>query len=217
MKNTRRISVLCGLVLAVSLAAVPTLAQEGSTDDEVKAAALNGLRHVEPERALPVLEKFLQGNHSTKLKARALSVLARMNSPQAREIMSRTYQREPSPKIKKEIISALGRARDFDRLAEIARTESDLELRAHAVDRYGHASRRRQASSEPLLEIYRSDTNLKIRKQVLHALYIKQDARALISLARQETDPDLRREAVKNLTQIKSKEATKFLVELLNR
>ncbi|MCH7985979.1 MAG: HEAT repeat domain-containing protein [Acidobacteria bacterium] len=88
-------------------------------------------------------------------------------------------------------------------------------LRAHAIDRYGHEGR--QAPSEPLVAIYRSDTNPEIRKQVIHALYMKRDAEALVSVARQETDAALKKEAVRNLSKMKSKVATDFLLEILNQ
>ena len=49
--------------------------------------ALNGLLNSDPEKALPILEKLLQGPASPKLRERAVFVLAQSNSPKAREIL----------------------------------------------------------------------------------------------------------------------------------
>src|SRR5262245_46066026 len=47
-----------------------------SEDEELKLYALNGLLGSEPARALPMLQKFLQGNHSPRLKEQALFVVS---------------------------------------------------------------------------------------------------------------------------------------------
>src|SRR5947209_12923448 len=62
---------------------------ENETDEDLKVIAINGLQHTDPERAVPLLEKVLQGSGSPKLKQRALFVLAQTGSPQAREAMAR--------------------------------------------------------------------------------------------------------------------------------
>ena len=45
---------------------------------------------LEPEKAVPVLEKLLAGNSSERIKERALFVLSQSDSPKAREILLRT-------------------------------------------------------------------------------------------------------------------------------
>ncbi len=293
------------LEVEIQQAAGQAVNPEEEIDDELRLLALRGLLRADPERALPFLERYLQGSYSPQLRIRALFVLAQSDPPHARELVRQAarghfnpdlqlralrylgqfkgeenrqvlaeiyastsdaevkrrilrsfrdakdvehlreaaqgeqdpklrayaarrlgglragdelrqlYQRETSTEVKKEIITAMGDAKDLDRLLEIGRSESDVELRAHAIDRYGHEGR--QAPSEPLVAIYRSDTNPEIRKQVIHALYMKRDAEALVSVARQETDAALKKEAVRNLSKMKSKVATDFLLEILNK
>ena len=45
---------------------------EGQTDEELKLMALNGLIHVDPEKALPLLEKLLRSSQPRKIKEQAL-------------------------------------------------------------------------------------------------------------------------------------------------
>ena len=56
-----------------------------------------------------------------------------------------------------------------------------------------------------------------VRRQVMHALFVQGNVHALIEIARSEKDPALRKEAVSQLSHMGSKEATDFLIELLNR
>jgi tetratricopeptide (TPR) repeat protein len=61
---------------------------ENESDEELKLLALQGLQHSDPEQAVPMLEKLLQGTASPRLKARALFVLAQSNSPRARQVLT---------------------------------------------------------------------------------------------------------------------------------
>ncbi len=47
---------------------------EGEADEELKLLAIQGLQHTDPEQAIPMLEKILQGPQSPRLKERALFV-----------------------------------------------------------------------------------------------------------------------------------------------
>ena len=57
---------------------------EVQADEELKLFAIQGLQHQDPEQAIPMLEKLLQGTSSPRLKERTLFVLAQSNAPRAR-------------------------------------------------------------------------------------------------------------------------------------
>ncbi len=42
-----------------------------------------------------------------------------------------------------------------------------------------------------LSQIYASDTNPEVRKKVIGALFVSNDAKALVTLAKKETDPEM--------------------------
>src|SRR5919112_5623228 len=54
---------------------------ESESDDDLKLMALNALQNSDPESAIPMLEKLLEGTASPRLKSKALFVLAQSNSP----------------------------------------------------------------------------------------------------------------------------------------
>ena len=68
-----------------------------------------------------------------------------------------------------------------------------------------------------LLSLYNSESNAETKRSILDALFARGDAKQIIGLSRRENDPALRREAVQRLSMMKSKEASDYLMELLNK
>jgi len=54
-----------------------------------------------------------------------------------------------------------------------------------------------------------------VRKAVVNALFIQNNAKALVDLARAEKNLDMKKEIVSKLSLMKSKEATDYMLELL--
>ena len=71
------------------------------------------------------------------------------------------------------------------------------------------------AIGEALVQIYRTDKDVNVRKAIIGTFASQQNAKALVDLARAETNPDLKREIVSRLSSMKSKEATDYLMEIL--
>jgi HEAT repeat protein len=68
-----------------------------------------------------------------------------------------------------------------------------------------------------LVEIYRTESDRRIREAALGALFVSGSAAALIEIARAEKDPALKEKAVAHLSHMHSKEATAFLLEILSQ
>jgi HEAT repeat protein len=293
------------LQLEIKQASGQPVSPENTADDDLKLMALNGLLNSDPERAIPMLEKFLQGNQPPKLKDRALFVLAQSGSPRAQEILNNIargnanpelqmkainhlglfggktsrqtladiysastdirvkrailrgfmvggerdrllaaakgeqilelrkeaiqqlgilgaqtelwdlYQAERTPEIREQILNALFIGGNTDRLLEVARTEKDPRIRKSAIRWLGVSGASK--TGEALLAIYSSDKDPEIRKQIIEGLFIQVNAKALIDLARKESDPAMKREIVSKLSIMGSKEATDYLMEILNK
>jgi HEAT repeat protein len=148
---------------------------------------------------------------SEELRKTAIHLLGVMG---AQDELWQMYQSEPSVEAKKAILHALFVGGGADRLTEVARNEKDRELRKAAIHSLGVMGGR---TADVLLSIYQSDPDPEIRKQVLHGLFVQGSVKPLIQIARTEKDPELRKQAVSHLSHMGSKEATDFLVELLNK
>lgn len=213
-------------------------------DEELKLIALNGLVDSAPDRAIPALRELLRKSTSPRLKERALFVLAQSGTPQGREILTQYAKGAGNPDLQLKAVEYLGRersrenlallaeiyssnsdtavrqrvlraylsAREKERLFEAARGEADPELRREAIMFLGAL----RAEAE-LQQLYAAENKPELRRHILHGLREAQSVKGLIEAARKETDPELKREAVQMLSGMRTKEATDFLMELINK
>jgi HEAT repeat protein len=278
---------------------------DNQDDDDLKMLAIQGLMNSDAERALPLLEKVLNGTGSPKEKSKALFVIAQSGSPEARQILGRIasgqsnpdlqrkaveylgqfggsdsrkiladvyskttdesikhvilrsymisgdkddlfaaaksekneslrgeairqlglvhgvdelqqlYGKETSSVVKRDILQAFFLAGDSNRLVQAATGEKDPELRRAAVRNLGLINS--PDSAQALKTIYAKDSDEGVRREVLNAYFIQNNAAALVAIARTEKNPQLKREAVSKLSIMHSKEATDYLMEILQK
>src|SRR3989441_1771209 len=179
-----------------------------SSDVQVKKAVLQSFM-VSGQKARVLAAA--RGEKSEELRKSAIHLLGVMGAqPELWEM----YQAESSVEVKKSILHAMFVGGGSERLTEAARNAKDPELRKAAIHSLGVMGDR---TGPVLLSIYASDSDRDIRRQILHALFVQGNVKALIQIARTEKDPELRKEAVSHLSHMGSKEATDFLLELLNK
>lgn len=147
------------------------------------------------------------------LRAQAVRLLGVMR---ATAELEKLYQTEISLDIKRAIVEAYMVGGDADRLVQVAKAERDDALRLRAIEMLGAMGRGKNPAL--LAGLYSAEGQTKDAKRaVINALYVAGDAKLLVDIARQETDPVLRKAAVERLSLMKSKEATDFLMELINK
>lgn len=273
-------------------------------DEDLKLMALNGLMNSDPERAIPLLEKLLQGNQSSRLKERALFVLSQSDNAKARQILlqiarggsgpdlqmkaihylgvmgskenrqvladlyassndvnvKRTilhsfmvsgdrdhllqaakseknadlrmdaihqlgisggqaelwqlYQAEPSVEVKETILHSMFVGGNGDKLIEVARMEKDMRLRRAAIHSLGLMG---EQTGPALISIYGSETDPALRGEIVNALFIQGNAKAMVDLARKESNPEMKKMIVSKLSIMGSKDSTEYMLELLNK
>lgn len=108
------------LVAATLLIAATSAAQGGGRDDaeELKLAAMDALITAPPERALPLVNKVLGGNHSIELKERALFILSQIDDAGAQETLQR-FAQDASGELQSEAIRMIGISGDDGSLATL--------------------------------------------------------------------------------------------------
>jgi len=127
--------------------------------------------------------------------------------------LNELYRTEVSVDVKKRILQAMFIGNQSDKLIELAKGEKDPELRKTAIRNLGLM--KRTGTSEALVSIYASDQGVDVRKAVVNALFLQNNAKALVDLARAERNPEMKKEIVSKLSIMKSKEAMDYLMELL--
>jgi HEAT repeat protein len=68
-----------------------------------------------------------------------------------------------------------------------------------------------------LVAIYKKNTDPETRKAVAQALFLAGDSHDLVELARVEKDPAVKESLVKQLSLMRNKEATDYMLEILNK
>jgi HEAT repeat protein len=178
-----------------------------STNNDVKEQILHAFM-VAGDRAR-VLEAA-RHEKSTELRGEAAHQLGVMG---ARAELWQLYKSERSTDVKEEIIQGLFIAGDVDHILELARTEPQRELREEAIQKLGVMGAR---TAPALWEIYRSDIDTELKKEVIQAFFVQNNARALIDIAKTEKNRELRNEAVEKLSVMNNKEAREYLLQFLN-
>jgi HEAT repeat protein len=67
-----------------------------------------------------------------------------------------------------------------------------------------------------LLALYNSESNADLKEAVIQAFFLQGNARALIDLAKKETNKQLRREALQKLSLMNDDEALQYMLQILN-
>ncbi|HYL75821.1 MAG TPA: HEAT repeat domain-containing protein, partial [Bryobacteraceae bacterium] len=278
---------------------------ENATDEDLKLMAINSTMNIDPERAVPLLEKLLKSSNSPRIKERALFVLAQSHSQRSKEVLAsvakggsnpdlqtkaieylgvyggrdniqtlvdvykstsdthvkrailnsfmvsgsresllavaktesnpelkivaiqqlgnaggsadlaQLYAGESSPEVKRAIIQGLFVSNNSEKLFELAKNEKDDNLRHLAINQLGVMGRSKTGTF--LAGLYGQESNPDNKKAIINALFIQNNAAALVEIARKETDMNLKKVIVNQLSLMHSKEATDYLMEILSK
>ena len=234
------------LEIEVRQAAGQSVSPEAETDEDIKLIAINSLMNTDPERAIPLLEGVLKGNHPLKHKQQALFVLLQTGSPRARQIaveyaknssdpelqkkaiedlglfggpealktLSEIYASTTDARVKQQILQSFMVAGDRARLLAAAKGEGHAELRKKAIELLGVMG---EETAPDILALYAGAREKSDRKAAIQALFVQGNDKALIGLARKETDPELKRAIVQQLSVMGTKDATDYMMEILNK
>jgi hypothetical protein len=217
---------------------------EAQNDDELKMLAIQSLMNSDPERAMPLLEKVLQGAASPKEKSKALFVLAQGGSQQGRDIIGRIARGQSNPELQRKAVEYLGifgGAESRKTMAEIYASTTDASLKRAILRSYmiGGAKDRLFAAArnekDPALraeairqlglvhgeseleQLYKTESSPDVKRTLLQAFFLAGDAKTLLGAATDEKDPELRQVAVRNLGLIHSDDSDKALAAIYAR
>lgn len=126
--------VLAALVL---FAANIGVAQDADESEQLKLAALEALMMSSSDRALPIVQKVLAGDHSDEVKSRALFVLSQIDEPEAQTLLLE-IAKTGNAELKNEAIRMIGIGGDPAALAglmDIYKT-GDEDVRESVLEAY---------------------------------------------------------------------------------
>jgi HEAT repeat protein len=207
-------------------------------DEDLKLYALNAVMGMDPEQAVPLLEKLLSGSQSSKIKQRALFVLSQSSSTRAQDLMASIARGQVQPDLqikaiqnlgvsgrkkalsdiypgvsaeaKRAVLQAMGIAGAKDELLAAARSERDEKLRKEAVNGLAVAG-----GKEQLRQLYKESTDTQTKRDLLRSSVITGDSE-LLKNAMSDSDAEIRREAIRTMGVTGGSDAISLLVNTYN-
>lgn len=135
-------------------------------DEETKLLALRALINSDPERAVPLLDKVIQGNSSRKLKDQALFVLSQSSSDKAQQILLSLAKSNNDPDLQKRAIryiGMMGNSRNRGILKEIYTSSSDASVKKAVFQGWLMSG-----DKEDVLAVAQQEKSPELRREAIH-------------------------------------------------
>jgi hypothetical protein len=180
-----------------------------SSSTEVKRAALKamGIGGARDE-----LLTAARSERDPQLRREAINGLAIGGG---REQLRQLYKETTDSQTKRDLIHSAVVTGDSEFLVNSVQNESDFELKREALQTLGVTGGQNNAPF--LANIYTSDKDPRIRDAAINGLFVSGAAHELVELTKKETDPEMKRRLVSRLSIMNNKEATDYLIQLLEK
>lgn len=153
---------------------------------------------------------------NTDMKILALNSLLNQDPAKAIPMLRNILTGNEPEGMKKHAIFILARSKSPEAqsiLHDAITGKMDPELQRQAIMMMAVFQRKQDNST--FVEVYRTTTDPEVKKAIISAFFITQDAPHLVELARSEKDLDLKRSIVSQLAIMHDKAATDYMMELL--
>jgi len=190
-----------------------TLAEvyQHTTDEAVKRAVLQGYLVSGSQDKLLEAARTEQNLMLSKAAVQELGAMAAVTA------LTQLSPDTKDPHIKSSSLGSLVASgpKGMEALSEIAKTEQDPELRRKAIRNLGITG---GASAAPqLVAAYQNSSDPESKRSAVEGLFLAGDAHDLVALAKSEKNPELKQAIVSKLSIMHSKEATDYMMEILNK
>jgi hypothetical protein len=162
-------------------------------------------------------DKLVEAARSEQNPMLSKTAIQELGAMAAVSALNQLYHDTKDAQVKSAILGSLVASgpKGMEALSEIAKSEQDPELRRKAIRNLGISG---GASAAPaLLATYQSSSDSESKRAALDGLFLSGDAHDLVSLARTEKNPELKQAIVSKLSIMHNKEATDYMMEILNK
>jgi tetratricopeptide (TPR) repeat protein len=151
-----------------------------------------------------------RGEKDSDLRQEAIRMLGLMGG---RAELGAMYTSDNTRETREAVIEALFLAGDTQRIGELAKSEKDAHLRMEAIQKLGLMG---GGTAATLGSLYSSETDVKVKEAVIQAYFLQGNSRALIDLAKRETNRHLKTDALQKLSLMGDDEALAYMLQILN-
>lgn len=207
-------------------------------DADLRIQALGHLIRTDAVKAIPLLKEMALEAESPGVASRAVFVLAQSQRPEARETVMQVARTGPSPvrvvavrelarfggpdaakdlmkvytfgdvNVKRQVVRSLGERWERMPLLTIAQSESNVDLKSRAIVMLGRAG-----GATELRQLY-AKADAAAKRPIIMSLFNARAEDELIDIARGESDPALRQEALNRLRLLGTPKAQEYLEKI---
>jgi len=147
-----------------------------------------------------------------ELRREAIRYLGMMGG---REELLDFYKNSPDVETREAAVGAMLLCGCGHELAQIVETEKDPRVLNKAINTLGLVGG--QESLAALTKIYASQADIATKKKVINALFLHGAGKEMVALARKETNPELKKSLIQQMSVMNSPEITEYMMEILNK
>jgi len=191
------------------------------TDIDVKRAALQGLAQTKNAKGQARLLEVARTDPNPDLRRQAINRLPERGEAVVDDLI-KLYDSERVPEVRRAVLQALSQTKSTraeDKLFQIARDDSSVDLRRHAIRLLGERAGKR--SIEFLSATAQSpDANTEVQLQAVRAISARtadESVPLLIKIARTHANPLVRKQAIRSLGESGDPRAVEFFREVLTK
>jgi hypothetical protein len=183
------------------------------SDRHVKEQILNGLF---VGGAVDKLIEVARNEKDPELKKKAINNLGLVGGEKSGEALTEMYRSSSDEGVKGAVLQAFFLQGNAKELLEAAKSEKNPELQKKAINNLGLIGVTK--SGDALVSMYGSASDEGVKKAILNAFFLQNNCKAVVDIARKESNIELKKTAVQKLSIMqRCKEGTDYLMELLNK
>jgi tetratricopeptide (TPR) repeat protein len=175
---------------------------------KLRERALFVLSQSSSPKATEILSRLARGG-DPELQSKAIRYIGMMGGDHNRQLLSDIYASASDVSLKKSILKSFMISGDRSRLLNVARTESNQELRGDAITQLGLVGARNE-----LGDLYSSEPSTELRKKIIQAMFLGGNSEKLGEIAKAERNEELRLTAIKNLGLLGGSKSGAILVSI---
>src|SRR5262249_12415206 len=158
---------------------------KSSNDTHIRRAILNSFMVSGSRENLLAVAK---SETNPDLKVQAIQLLGNTGGSAG---LGQLYSKKQTPQVKRAIINSHIEAGNSDRLFDLAKNEKDASLRHFAINQLGVMGRSKTGAA--LASMYPQETDPENKRAIVNALFVQNNAAAMVGIARKETDMNLKK------------------------
>jgi DNA-binding transcriptional MerR regulator len=212
---------------------------KGAQSPRLKSQALFVLAQNSSPKAQQMLEQVARGSGNPDLQVKAIGYLApgfgrkaartgETTPPDHGPLLAEIYGSSNDVNVKRAVISALAASHDNDRLLQLAKAEKSADVRADIIRRlYSnsyvlmgggmHLNEISDASANTIAQMYSTEQDKTVKRAIIDSFASHNQVKQLVAAAKTEKDPEMARYIVGRLSNMKSPEASDYLMEILKK